>query len=47
MDKRISRGGLITFVINNKPIPVNCTAVFRVLQRHEAGERDLEMSQEK
>ncbi len=38
MDNSISRGRLISYLINNKLIPVNHAAAFRVLQRHEAGE---------
>ena len=37
-DRSISRGRLIKYTIDNKLIPVNRAAAFRLLQRHEAGE---------
>ena len=38
MDKNISRSRLIKYTIDNKIIPVNCVAAFRLLQRQEEGE---------
>ena len=38
MDKNISYGRLITYITDNKLIPVNHATAFRLLQRHKAGE---------